>query len=255
MKEQECLFKYFTSKPSTMQQQNLHCCVSVNVPISKAYEAVRERISEWWGKEVEGSSKSLNDVFTVHFGKTSGTLKVAELIPEKKIIWDVVDCYLDIFKDKTQWTGTSIVWEFFTVGDSTEIQMTHVGLTPDKECYIDCEGGWTFFVTQSLYNLLTTGAGNPGTGIRARVSSCGRMYEGILYAKEDKVPDLLLPSIFIDVKERNGEEVLSAYSVSVLNSNISNPPGMKGDYCMIVENKPIFENTSPLDDLIEIVAK
>jgi hypothetical protein len=237
-----------------MQQPNFQCSVLVNVPVSEAFEAVQSRIPEWWGKEMTGNSKAPHDIFTVHFGKTSGTCQISELIPFQKIVWDITDCYLDIFNDKTQWKGTSIVWEFSPVGDSTKIQMTHVGLTPDKECYIDCEGGWTFFVTQSLYNLLTKGKGNPGTGIRARITYSGRTYEGTLYAKEDLVPDILPGSIFIDVKERNGEEVLSAYSVSVVNNNIFTPETIRGNYYMIVENQPVSDNILPAEDLTKIIA-
>jgi hypothetical protein len=203
---------------------------------------------------VKGSSEALNDVFTVHFGKTSGTCRISELIPNKKITWDVIDCYLDVFKDKTQWNGTSIVWEFSKIENGTLIKMTHVGLTPAKECYVDCEGGWTFFVTQSLSNLLTTGKGNPGTGIRARISSSQRTYEGTLYAKGDIVPDMSPETVVIDVKQRSGEQVLSAYSVYSLNNKTFNPAAIKGDYYMIVENKPVFSNISPLQDLMETIA-
>ena len=237
-----------------MENKNFHCSVVVGVPVGEAYNAVKSRISEWWGKEVEGSSQELNDIFTVHFGKTSGKCRISGLVPGKKITWDVIDCYLDIFKDKTQWNGTSIVWEFNPQMEGTEITMTHVGLTPEKECYLDCEGGWSFFVKQSLYNLLTTGKGNPGTGIRARICISDRIYEGTLYAREDPVPDFAPGAFVIDVKERNGEQVLSAHSVNVLDNNNFNPALIKGDYYMLVDNKPVFENFSPLQDLMETVA-
>jgi hypothetical protein len=236
-----------------MKFQNFQCSVIVRCPVGEAYNAVKSRISEWWGKEVKGSSESLNDIFTVHFGKTSGTCRISELIQNKRITWDVIDCYLDIFRDKTQWNGTSIVWEFSAIENGTQINMTHVGLTPEKECYVDCEGGWTFFVAQSLYNLLTIGKGNPGTGIRARISSSQRTYEGTLYAKEDLVPDMPPGAVIIDVKQRSGEQVLSAHSVNILNNKTFNPEVFKGDYYMVIENKPVFGNISPLQDLMETI--
>ncbi|HTQ66715.1 MAG TPA: SRPBCC domain-containing protein [Puia sp.] len=234
-----------------MKQKDFHCSITINTPVEKVFEAVASGIPGWWGKEMEGSSNKLNDVFTVHFGKTSGTMRIAEFIPNNRIVWQVMNCYLDVFKDKTQWNGTSIIWEFSTDGDSTILDMTHAGLTPALECYKDCEGGWTFFVTQSLFKLITEGKGLPGTGIRARISCGDRTYEGTLYHKEDLLPEIPKRSIVIDVKEREGEEVLSSYSVRVLNSETFNPSAFHGDYYMIVENKPVYENISPLEDLSE----
>jgi hypothetical protein len=237
-----------------MKQENFHCSVTINAPVDKVFEAVASDISGWWGKEMEGSSNKLNDVFTVHFGKTSGTMRIAEFIPNKRIVWDVINCYLDVFRDKTQWNGTSIIWEFSTHRNSTTLNMTHAGLTPALECYKDCDGGWTFFVTQSLLKLVTEGKGLPGTGIRARISSGNRTYEGTLYHKEDLLPEISPGNIIIDVKERKGEEVLSSYSVSVLNGEIFDPATFRGDYYMIVENKPVDKSISPLEDLSEAIA-
>jgi len=44
--------------------------------------------------------------------RTSATIKLIEVVPDRKIVWQVLDCYLHFLKDKTEWKDTTIVWEF-----------------------------------------------------------------------------------------------------------------------------------------------
>src|SRR5258706_9527019 len=130
------------------------CSITANITAKEAFENINH-VSGWWAKNAKGKSKNLNDTFTVLFGKTFGTIKIAEMVADKKIVWQVIDCYLDLFKDKTQWKDTKIIWEISTENKSTQIRMTHVGLVPEIECYNDCEKGWNFFITESLFQLMT----------------------------------------------------------------------------------------------------
>jgi len=236
-----------------MSQQNYRCDITVNVSAEDAFGAITNHISKWWGKNFEGNSRIPGDIFTVHFGKTFGTFKITEVVPDKKIVWLTIDCYLEVFKDKQQWKSTTIVWEISSNINSTHVTMTHVGLVPGIECYEDCEKGWDFYIKESLFKFLTEGKGLPGIGIRATISNLDRKYEGILFSKGDPLPDLPDGYLLIDVKEVIGEHVISAYAVNKLDKENFIAQNIRGEYYMIVENKPLFEKIHPCDDLKEII--
>ncbi len=144
-----------------MNQQNYQSSIAADFTPAEAFEAINQ-VREWWAKNIEGSTEKLNDVFTVRFSSgTFVTFEITESIPGKKIAWLVTDCYLPWLKDKTEWTGTSVVFEISAVGDETQVTMTHIGLVPEIECYNGCEAGWNQYFKGSLLQLLTEHAGVP----------------------------------------------------------------------------------------------
>ena len=117
-------------------------------------------VGGWWQGEVKGRSNKLNDEFTYqmeefHFSKQ----KVVELIPDKKIVWLVTESQLNFTKDKSEWTGTTIVFEISEKNNKTEVLFTHQGLVPKIECYKDCSNGWSQLIQKSLLSFITTGKG------------------------------------------------------------------------------------------------
>ena len=145
-----------------MKTQDYTSTITVNVSPQEAFEAI-SRITGWWVTKVEGESLAVGDVFTLPMNNTWVKLKVAEAVPGRRIVWDVVDSYLAWVEDKSEWTGTKIVWDITSDGAATTITMTHVGLMPEVECYDVCQAGWTHHVQESLKSLLTEGKGNPRT--------------------------------------------------------------------------------------------
>ncbi len=67
-----------------------------------------------------------------------------------------------------EWTGTKMDFQVSSKGNETEISATHIGLTPEVECYDNCKKGWDFYIKQSLYKFFTEGAGLPTTPQAAR---------------------------------------------------------------------------------------
>lgn len=144
-----------------MNPQNYQSSIAADFTPAEAFDAI-SRVNEWWSKNIEGSTKKLNDVFTVNFSNgTFVTFKITESEPGKKVAWHVIDCYLPWLKDKTEWTGTTAVFEISSLGDKTEVTMTHIGLVPEIECYAGCEAGWNKYFQGSLFKLLTENAGIP----------------------------------------------------------------------------------------------
>jgi len=143
-----------------MNQQNFQCSIAADVTPAEAFESINQ-VNQWWAKNFEGSSQKRNDVFTVRFGDTFVTFKISEMVADEKVVWDVTDCYLPWLNDKTEWNGTSVVFEISPVGDETQVAMTHVGLVPEVECFTACEAGWNRHIKGSLFNLLTKHEGAP----------------------------------------------------------------------------------------------
>jgi hypothetical protein len=78
------------------------------------------------------------------------------------VIWQVTDCHLHWLKDKKEWKDMEIVWEVSTTENGlTRIDMTHVGLVPETECFNDCQTGWNDHIKNSLFRLLTEKKGTP----------------------------------------------------------------------------------------------
>jgi hypothetical protein len=119
-----------------------------------------DRVGAWWTASFTGSAQKVGDTFGVRFGETFVNFQVVEHT-DRRIVWQVTDSLLPWLKDRTEWTGTHVVWEITVVGDETTVQMTHEGLVPQVECYENCEKGWNFYVGESLRKLLAEGAGMP----------------------------------------------------------------------------------------------
>jgi uncharacterized protein YndB with AHSA1/START domain len=130
---------------------------------NKVFDALTNSITKWWTEMFEGISNQQGHIFTIRFGaNVFKTMAVEELIPNKKVVWNVTDSLIDIpeLNNKTEWINTKIVWEISAQDDQTELHLTHFGLTPQVECYNICQEGWYNF-TNSLTEFINTGSGKP----------------------------------------------------------------------------------------------
>ena len=143
-----------------MEQNNYTCSIMANVPAEAAFEAIAN-VSGWWAKNFEGAALHNGDSFTVRFGDTWVVFDIVDADPAKKIVWVVRDCNLPWLSDKKEWNGTKVEWLLTQIGSSTTVDMTHVGLTPEIECYNACNKGWTGHIAGSLLKLITEGKGSP----------------------------------------------------------------------------------------------
>ncbi len=160
MQEKTTIEKHQNLGVLTARQKDLIYSIKAGITPAEATEKI-SRVSEWWGRNIEGISRKQGDVFTYHAGNTWVTFKIAEVIPDKKIVWHVTDCNLHWIHDKKEWKDTSIVWDIAGNGEVTQIHFTHLGLVPGMECYNDCEKGWSDYIQQSLFQFLTKDKGLP----------------------------------------------------------------------------------------------
>ena len=115
----------------------------------------------WWSETIEGKTDQLGEFRHIYKDMHRCTIRITELVPGRKVAWNVVDNYFSFVEDKTEWTGTDIVFDIARKGDKTELRFTHVGLVPAYECYDVCSNAWGTYINGSLRDLITRGKGQP----------------------------------------------------------------------------------------------
>ena len=143
------------------EKHDFHTGITVTATPKEAFDSINN-VTKWWTENVEGNSKKLHDEFTVRFGDIHySKQKLVEFIPDKKVVWHVTDSYLSWLNDKHEWNNTIISFEITVKDNQTHILFTHIGLVPEIECYKDCSNAWSQYIQESLFNLITTGKGQP----------------------------------------------------------------------------------------------
>ena len=142
-----------------MQNKNYSTVIETSKTSNEVYTAINN-VHQWWTENFEGSSRKLNDEFTVTFGETFIKLKVVELVNNYKVSWLVIDGYKHFLQNKKEWIGTKICFDIVNEGnEKTKLTFTHYGLSKPLECYeIYCDA-WNGYLQGSLKSLITTGKG------------------------------------------------------------------------------------------------
>jgi hypothetical protein len=149
------------SKARLMSDQNYTTAFTVDQSSEQVFDAVNN-VRGWWSGEIKGDTDQLGAEFTYRYEDVHrSTHKITEFVPGEKVVWHTMDSHLDSFKDKSEWNGTDVIFEIAKKGDRTELRFTHAGLIPAFECYSDCSGAWGYYINDKLFNLITTGKGQP----------------------------------------------------------------------------------------------
>ena len=119
----------------------------------------------WWSQDITGHNDSVGQAFDYRYHDAHRCrIRVTEIVPRKKVAWHVVENFFSFTQDKSEWTGTDIVFDVAATPEGTKVTLTHVGLVPEYECFAICSDGWTTYINGSLRTLITTGKGNPNVG-------------------------------------------------------------------------------------------
>src|ERR1700761_4236288 len=142
-----------------MEKNDFTSTITAKIPAAEASKKIAN-IPEWWGVKFTGNAQHQNDTFKITMGGDSFfDFTVTELIPGKRIVWLVNDCNMPWYNDKKEWANTKLIFDLTEHDGQTDIKFTHEGLTPDVECYKDCDPGWTHWIQTSLFSSLTVGKG------------------------------------------------------------------------------------------------
>ncbi len=154
-----------------MKSTNLTYTFTVDQTPEDAFAAIND-VRGWWSGNIEGHTDVLGAEWTYRYEDLHvSKQKITELVAGKKVVWRVIDSYLDFVEDKTEWTGTTITFEITKKGKKTEVRFTHLGLSPEVECYDACSNAWGSYITGSLRNLIAKGRGQPNRKERGKRAS------------------------------------------------------------------------------------
>ncbi len=123
------------------------------------FNAIRD-VRSWWSglhsEEFTGETKELNDEFSFRAGGGAhySKQKLVEVIPNKKVVWEVTESELTFLEQKDEWVGTKIIFEIAEKDGKTELTFTHQGLTPEIECYDSCAPAWSMYLKEKLAPLI-----------------------------------------------------------------------------------------------------
>jgi len=144
-----------------MKKKDFSTTFLVDQSPEEVFDAINN-VPGWWSEEIDGSTDKLGAEFKFHYKDFHrSTQKITEFVPGKKVVWHVSEAKLNFVKNKTEWTGTDVIFEINRKGKKTELRFTHVGLVPAFECYGDCSGAWGLYINDSLRSLITKGKGQP----------------------------------------------------------------------------------------------
>jgi hypothetical protein len=117
----------------------------------------------WWGKGIQGGTAEAGDEFVYEVpGVHRSVMRLAEVVPNEKVVWHAVDNVITFTEDQKEWDGTEVHFDISPQGeDGARLRFTHVGLQKDFECYDVCHHAWGFYINTSLRQLITTGIGSP----------------------------------------------------------------------------------------------
>ncbi|MQA11925.1 MAG: SRPBCC domain-containing protein [Pseudonocardiaceae bacterium] len=154
--------------------ENLTATMTVDQTPEEVFAAINN-VRGWWSENLIGDTAALHDEFvftddSTHAGEAAkasdgirfARFQLTEVVPGRRVVWHVVDSYLSFIDDHDEWTGTNVIFDIAATAQRTTLHFTHVGLTAaESACFEACSRGWTFYITKSLPQLITTGAGQP----------------------------------------------------------------------------------------------
>jgi len=109
-----------------------------------------EGLSGWWTSDTRGDSK-VGGVLQFRFGDGGFDMKVVELQPGSRVLWQVVD-------GPEEWLGTKVTFDIKQNGDWTIVLFKHQDWKEPVEFMHHCSTKWAVFLL-SLKSLMETGKG------------------------------------------------------------------------------------------------
>ena len=133
--------------------------VGIKASADQVYKALatREGLAEWWTNNTQGESK-VGGVVVFRFSSGGAEIggfdmKVLELDPAKRVLWQVVD-------GPAEWIGTKVIFDIKQSGDYAIVLFKHQGWKEPVEFMHHCSTKWAIYL-MSLKSLVETGKGAP----------------------------------------------------------------------------------------------
>jgi uncharacterized protein YndB with AHSA1/START domain len=123
--------------------------------LEETYKALTtlEGLSGWWTSNTKGEPTKVGGVIKFMFDGGGFDMKVLELDPNKRVLWQVID-------GPGEWIDTKVSWDLKQVKNYTIILFKQAGWKEPVEFMYHCSTKWAIFL-MSLKSLLETGKGSP----------------------------------------------------------------------------------------------
>lgn len=141
-----------------MSNENYERTITVAATPDRVFNAITKEMSNWWTEMTSVVNKT-GDKTTAKFEDgTTWSFEVATL-EENRLI--ELHCFeanhihpVTTPEMRTEWENTTLRFEIIPRGAETGIRFTHVGLTPDVNCYDICHSGWDHFFGSAFKTYL-----------------------------------------------------------------------------------------------------
>ena len=132
----------------------LHKIGMKGASLDDVYKALTtiEGLSGWWTSDTRGESK-VGAVIQFRFGNGGFDMKVLELQPRKRVLWQVVE-------GPEEWVGTKVSFDLKQNEDWAVVVFKHADWKEPVDFMYHCSTKWAVFLL-SLKSLLETGKGAP----------------------------------------------------------------------------------------------
>ena len=129
--------------------------VGIKAPVAAVYAALTttDGLAGWWTTDTQGDGDTLGGELRFRFTAGGFDMKVRQLDPGKRVLWEVVD-------GPEEWIGTHVDWVLDQSGDYTAVLFHHQGWREPVEFMHHCSTKWATYL-MSLKQLVETGAGAP----------------------------------------------------------------------------------------------
>ncbi len=108
-------------------------------------------LAGWWTTDTQGKGNEVGGVVKFRFKAGGFDMKVLELDPGKRVLWEVVD-------GPEEWIGTHVIWDLAPADDYTTVLFKHQGWAEPVEFMHHCSTKWATYLV-SLKSLVETGKG------------------------------------------------------------------------------------------------
>ena len=142
-----------------MRTENYCKKMNIDASAKRLFDAFSKELGDWWGNSHEGVSQ-IGDTMTIGFEENPSqwVFEAQELMEGKRI---VLKCLLSDHQHEglpgtiqQEWKGSQLIWEFKPIDGMTEVSFTHLGLTPELECFNVCEQGWDHYLGEGITRYL-----------------------------------------------------------------------------------------------------
>lgn len=128
--------------------------VGIESSMDEVYAALTtvDGLSGWWTNDTQGES-TVGGVLQFRFDVGGFDMRVLELDPGRRVLWQVVD-------GPEEWVGTTVSFTLTREGEYTIVRFEHLGWKEPVEFMYHCTTKWGVFL-MSLKSMVETGKGAP----------------------------------------------------------------------------------------------